>query len=318
MAITDLFEKNFRGRRAEGCTFSLVEYQNGYYVGVDAEGRAVVVVLSATPKAQPLIQESRSLSIKCNARVEYSLSGDVRVGTVHVLTCLSCDAGDKHLFLELADLLINEAERTADGILNVYRTLAEFFADASSLTDNELLGLYGELFTLCDFWPNYDFAHFWQSTDRMKYDFSFSEKLKVEVKSTLKPQRIHRFKHDQIVSDNCEIFIISYQLRPDDEGLSLLSLLEKSKILCSDEPKKILKLQSALKGAGRERLDSFRFNENFTRQQRKVYRAEELPHFKEKSPEGVSSAEYDIDFTGSSTISENEFLNRLSKEKSPA
>ena len=142
MGVVDLFEKSFEGARAESCAFSLVEYQEGCFVGVDIEGRAVVVVLSATPKAQPLIQESRSLKIECNAHVEYSVPDDIRTGTVHVLTCLSQNYDDKRLFLELADLLVKEAEKTADGVLSVYRALSEFFADALKISDNELLCLY--------------------------------------------------------------------------------------------------------------------------------------------------------------------------------
>lgn len=312
MSIVDIYQKEFCGQCAEGCAFSLVEYCAGYYTGVGAEGRAVVVVESSTPKAHPLAQETRSLRMECNVKVKCLVFGKSLEKTVHALTCIPRDVETINLFLELADLLLHKADRTAEGVMTVYFALADFFANSELITDNELLGLYGELFTICDYASNYDFAACWQSTNRMKFDFSISEKLKVEVKTTLKPQRIHHFKHDQIVADGCDVYVISYQMRPDDQGLSLYELIEMSKELCIDDPKKVMKLQQVIKNAGSERLSNFKFNQDFARQERYVYYSIQLPHFRGASPDGVSSAEYDVDFTGVPTVSEETFLQVVS------
>lgn len=315
MGVVDSFEQFFVGQHAKGCAFNLIEYFAEHYVGVDMEGRAAVVVLSTTPKAKPLLQESKSLKIECNVRVTYSLAGKTASGTVHVLTCLISERRSVRMFLELADLLLRESERTAEGVLSAYHALSEFFSDSVVPTDNELLGLYGELFTICDF-SKYDLASCWQSTDRMKYDFSVSESVKIEVKSTLNPQRVHRFKHDQVIAAGCDVYVVSYLLRPDDEGVSLYELIGKGRELCADNPKKILKLQRVIKNTGSERLQHFTFNQDFTRQQRRIYHSVSLPHFEEEVPEGVSGVEYDIDLIGAPTVSEKVFLNILLEMRS--
>lgn len=312
MGVIDSFEQFFVGQHAEGCAFSLVEYYDEHYVGVDTEGRAAVVVLSAAPKAKPLLQESKSLKIECNVQVAYYLAGKTELGTVHVLTCLISESHSVRMFLELADLLLRESGGTSEGVLGAYHALSDFFSDSTVLTDNELLGLYGELFTICDF-SEYDFASCWQSTDRMKFDFSFSERVKVEVKSTLKPQRVHRFKHNQIVAKGCDVYVVSYQLRPDDEGISLYDLIRKSEELCADNPRKILKLQRVIKNAGIERLRYFKCNQDYTRQRRRIYLSVRLPHFEEEVPDGVSRVEYDIDLSRAPIVSERVFLSTLSK-----
>ena len=73
----------------------------------------------------------------------------------------------------------------------------------------------------------------------MKFDFSISEKVKLEVKATVKNIRTHHFRHEQLMTEVYDIFVLSYLLRYDDEGLSLFELLMSCKKNHGERFKKI-------------------------------------------------------------------------------
>ena len=60
--------------------------------------------------------------------------------------------------------------------------------------------------------------------------FSISEKLKLEIKSTTKNSRTHHFRHEQLMTELYNIYVLSYMFRYDDEGLSLWELILESKL----------------------------------------------------------------------------------------
>ena len=127
----------------------------------------------------------------------------------------------------------------------------------------------------------------------MKFDFSITEKLKLEIKATTKNTRTHHFRHEQLMTEVYDIYVLSYLLRHDDEGLSLLELINESKTYLSYDPRKLVKINLVLKNVSQERLDNFRFNNDYTRANMHFYKAEDIPKFNESSPSGVINAEYD-------------------------
>lgn len=127
----------------------------------------------------------------------------------------------------------------------------------------------------------------------MKFDFSISEKVKLEVKATVKNTRTHHFRHEQLMTEVYNIFVLSYLLRYDDEGLSLYDLLLICKEFMSKDARKLMRLNYVLKNVGEDRLKYMRFNRTYTDANRHIYRAEDIPKFNQNTPSGVVNAEYD-------------------------
>ena len=75
----------------------------------------------------------------------------------------------------------------------------------------ELQGLFGELLTIIFFKNNYNFdlTSYYQSISKQKFDFSIEQNKKIEIKTTLKPNRVHRFRLEQLNIENYDILIIS-------------------------------------------------------------------------------------------------------------
>lgn len=293
MNIVELFKNRFEGGKTHNHDFTLVEYDSNILIGVDSSEHVCVVIRSTNPRRFPLKHKTQKMSIECNMRVRYGLNGELHDDSVHIIRCLSEIQREKYLFLELATVLIEESDGSEEAIMETFNTLRTFFNDKKELSDNELIGLYAELYTIYRFHELLGIEKYWQSRDRMKFDFSISEKMKLEIKATVKNTRTHHFRHEQLMTEVYDIYVLSYLLRYDDEGLSLFDLLVICKEFLSVDSRKLLRINYVLKNAGEERLKYIRFNSNYTEINRHFYRAMDIPKFNQITPQGVVNAEYD-------------------------
>lgn len=293
MNIVELFQKHFDNGNTRNHDFTLVEYDANILIGVDSSEHVCVVIGSSNACRFPLKYTTQKISIECNMRVCYGLNGELHDDSVHIIRCLSEIKREKYLFLELATVLIEESNGSEETIMETFNTLRTFFNDKKEFSDNELIGLYGELYTIYRFHESLQIEKYWQSRDRMKFDFSISEKLKLEIKATVKNTRTHHFRHEQLMTEVYDIYVLSYLLRYDDEGLSLFDLIMICKEFLSGDARKLLRINYILKNVGEERLKYMRFNSDYTDVNRHFYHAVDIPKFNQITPQGVVNAEYD-------------------------
>ena len=243
------------------------------------------------------------------------LNGASCQDVVHILRCLSDNTREKELFLELATVLITEGDGSEESIMDTFNVLRTFFNNKKDISDNELVGLYAELYTICALHQSMGIEQYWQSRDRMKFDFSITEKLKLEVKSTTKNSRTHHFRHEQLMTELYDIYVLSYMLRYDDEGLSLLDLILESKEYLKTDSKKLMKIDHVLKNVSEDRLRNLRFNRDYTNSNMHIYSASNIPKFNEVTPNGVANAEYDCVLDNIEFLGFDEFQTIVEKAK---
>jgi hypothetical protein len=309
MSIVDIYKAKFDDiSNNQDSDLFLARYAQDAYVGVTNTGNVVVTVKAANANQSALSRRTKMISVECNMHMAYTIDGEKREGVFHIIKCFSSDKEEIYLFLELAALLIAEGAATKEHLLNTFQTLANFFADKGEPSNNELIGLYGELYAIKLFSSELSLENYWQSRDKLKFDFSISDNIKIEVKTTTKAQRIHHFKHEQLATSIYDIWIISFMLRHDDEGLSLLELINIAKPLLEEKTRNLLKVNRVLKNVDHERLTTIRFEEQLTQEQMKIYKAEEAPKFTETRPDGVSNAEYDCDFEQANAVPNDDFI----------
>ena len=294
--------------------FSLIEIREGLFEGVDQNGNLCIVVKSSDSFQREIRRNTELVSIECNIEVDYLIESHKYHDTVHIIKCLSRDSKDRELFIEVADILISESECHDYDYIETFNALAAFFKDKRELSDIELIGLYAELFFIKKYQSKLNIARYWQTTDRERFDFSISDQLKIEIKSTIKPNRIHHFRHEQLMTSVYTIIVISYMLKHDDMGLSLFDLILTCKNYFSDNKRMLLKLEGILKNTSEERLKSIKFSEPYTNEMERIVHAEEIPRFQEKDPAGVFRAEYDSDLENCKFIDACEFVNTVSFE----
>ena len=185
----------------------------------------------------------------------------------------------------------------------------DLFTNKQKISTKELQGIYAELYVMyymADF--GIDLYSLWQSIDKMKFDFSVSENKKIEVKSTIGENRIHKFRHEQLVTDIFDVWIVSVLLRKDDQGLSLYDLANLVKNECSHNIKVFAHIENLLLNYSKEDLQNIRFNKTYTDKNIALYKAIDVPRFKSKQPDGVSNTEYDSDLNNIDSRTIKEFI----------
>ena len=293
--------------------FVLISYSDNLYVGKDNAGHAVIVIPSNRPERMGIRQKTKMLSVECNVPVTYRLEGELHRDVVHIIRCLVETKKEEEIFVELTTLfdVPSKSVDQEESILEIVAILTEFFSNKTEPTYRELQGLFAELYTIWSYKDILNLAIFWQSRDRMKFDFSLTERDKIEVKSTIKNERRHHFKHEQLWSEIYNIHVVSYMLRADDEGLSLYELINMTKPLLRMYPQKTLIVDRYVKNTSEERLRETRYNEYLLKQCRKIYNASDIPKFTEQTPSGVSNAEYDCILDHVKSVDEELFLQNI-------
>lgn len=320
MDILKKFYEFFSDQINEEHSFRLFKYTDLLYVGIDREGTPTVLCKSTRPARNSIRQKTRKLSIECNVRVQFELDGVQDKTIAHIIRCYCNSAKERDIFLELCPLFeeASVADNQEESLLEAVTILSSFFANNIEPSDIELQGLYAELYTMWSYRLVVNLGKYWQSQQRMTFDFSLTDNIKIEVKSTVKNERKHHFRHEQLMEDPYVVYIISYLMRRDDEGLSLYDLINMVKPLLSKEPRKMMAVERFVKNTSEERLREFRFNEGFLQQRKKVYRTVDVPKFKETTPEGVSNTEYDCNLDNApdldESIFETEILSVIEKE----
>ena len=315
MSIGATFRKHFETNIPVNNDFSLIDYEEGIMIGIDKSNNVSVVIKSASPKRFPLKHKTKNMSIECNMKVCYNLNGSEIEDVVHIIRCLSDNSKDKELFLELAFVLIADGDGSEEAIMETFSVLRSFFNDQKNISDSELIGLYAELYTICCFHESLHIESYWQSRDRMKFDFSITEKVKLEVKATTKNTRTHHFRHEQLMTELYDIYVLSYLLRYDDEGFSLYDLIIQSKEYLSIDPAKLLRINYVLKNAGEDRLKNMKFNREYTEVNKHFYQAENIPKFNQNTPRGVANAEYDCILDNVIHLEDMDFIQRINAIK---
>lgn len=294
--------------------FNIFLYENNIYLGKDKDDYTVIVVKSDNPNGMSFRQKTKLLSLECNSNIKIHIDNTTQDSIVHILRCLSLNQKEREIFIELAISIILENGQTSNSIIETFNILCNFFANKTELSDKELIGLYGELYTVKKFNDSLNIGKYWQSKEKQKFDFSITDNLKLEIKSTIKNTRLHHFLHEQLTSQLYKIFILSYMFRYDDNGLSLFELINYGKEIFKNDLKKYYRLENVLKNTTKERLDNIKYDIEYTEQNCHFYEAENIPRFKEQNPVGVSEANYTSDLNNISFVSDDYFINYVNNE----
>lgn len=308
MDILDFYRSHFDSTTSTS-DYKIAEFATDFYIGIDKDKNLVIVMKPKSQCRRTYNINTKVLSLECNAKVSFSTGNQENV---HILKCLLHNKKDKEIFLEVAKLFISD-DYSDKYVIDTFNTLQTFFSDKKELTDNELTGFYAELYTILKFHDSLNIERYWQSKDRLKFDFSFTEKLKLEIKATTKENRIHHFLHEQLNSSYFEIYVLSYLFRYDDKGLSLYDLIESTKPILKDYKNLYLRLNYIEKNTNMERLKELRYNQTYTDEQMHFFKAQSIPKFKEETPIGVSKAEYDCSLENINFINTADFMSIVNK-----
>ena len=313
MNILNIYEKFYKDlNRDNNDDYSLVKICDYMFVGEDANGNVSVVLKSSEPNRDGIAMKTKLMSFECNTLLESVIGTEKVEDYCHIFKCYSNDDNDRRYFLELCGAFFVKMDIKIEDIVEIFNTLNELFNKNTKLSNSEMEGLFGELYTIYHFYNRVDLSSFYQKKEKQKFDFNVDENTKIEVKTTFNKDRIHRFRHDQLTLDNTKVFLVSYKMLKDQNGLNLYELLNKVINYFYNQPYIKARLLSYMKNdLDIQVLKSFSINENYLISNMRIYDSETIPHFKQKNPQFVSGTEYDSNCDAAKEISEDEFVSYL-------
>lgn len=276
--------------------YMLFETDNpSVYYGRTQDGLLVFALDSQNKNLPRFLQQTNSLSFCFNEKGVFLIDGVKEERIIHLLVCKDKDAIKEDAFIRLTNAFsMSKQPDDPYYVAKLFAALSSLFDKQHVVSEMELQGLYCELFTILFFQERgCDISRSWQSRDRMKYDFAIGDQKKLEVKSTIKPIRIHHFKHSQLMSITYDIRIVSIMLQKSDAGLSLKDVITSIRDLYQTNYELMLHIDSLVSGIDDAELDQLKYDEAYLRSSIAFYDAREIPHFNELTPEGVFNPEYD-------------------------
>ena len=288
--------------------YNLIEIDS-YFWGKNYKGEFAFGFPSKNINVTPLKQSTKHLKLFINHQFTITINGKSNQRKISLLVLN--EASEKHIDIFIRISLSMADNLDEEKLLKHFLELKDVFSNDKKISKTELEGMFGELFVMYALKTNYgiDISIHYQKEDRRKFDFNLTDKKKIEVKTTLKSERIHHFLHQQLDSDKYDIRVISVMLQKDDAGMSLLKLINKCKNLFSTYFTIILHLELITKNVDDIELDEMRFNLRYANHNMKIFDALKIPRLNEKDIEGVFNVEYDVDLTNTQNESIEKFIN---------
>ena len=293
MSILEFYKENEIKFKTTDSEYTLLQYHDSYYIGKDNDGWTSIIFKSLEPKRDPVSMKTKKISVECNREVEFYLNNSKYYDICNILKCSSDNKHDIELFLQLVETYFLQDLPKMNYIIDVFQTLNDFFEKPETITKSEALGLYGELYTIYHFKDIFNFSRFWQTKEMMNFDFSITERVKLEIKTTIKEDRKHHFRYNQLNNSLGDIYILSYMLKEDDNGLSLKELIKQCLPLLSEYPTKKARLVAILNNeANTYELNNCNYLESYTLENMKFIDSKDIPKI-DQDPTNVTKIEFD-------------------------
>lgn len=301
MTIHDLFEEVKSSGLEHSYRVVPIPNIQDAYIGSDGKGRPCIFLKYPDGDRLPNLQTER-LSLAISKEFTLFMPGSTqRTDLYNAIFCLSDSPGDIEAFLTvISSFLEHNASKhiSTKDISAFFSALLRLFSirpDESNKARRQ--GLWGELYFMRQnrgykFW-----APYWHTETSRLFDYSTILK-RLEVKTTLAPNRIHHVSHRQVYSSGGEeIYIASMMLTEDNTGVSLRSLIDECREALIRTPH-FMKLEKAVRHAGMHGHDEGpEYNGGEAANSIRFFDVVSVPRFRVDEPEGVSGTHYQIDLT---------------------
>ena len=226
-------------------------------------------------------------------------------GVFSIITLQSTDESLQRYFVEIILMVLcklpaspsrRDLSYEVENIISIFTSMTETSVD-------KVQGLWTELLVIERGSNPETLIGAWHSSPDSKYDFTLGGD-KIEVKSTSKENRIHRFSLDQLnPSANSNVLVASAFVRESGEGERGLSIRDLYNRICAKVSgvNTVLKLYTVImKTIGKDigRIDNQFFDYTTACDTLLFYDARKIPRItKDQIPESVTGVKFDSDLT---------------------
>ena len=235
--------------------------------------------------------------------------------TSSMFTILSCRSDDEltiKMFLDICETTIPQLnnEPSAEEIKKITNVIIELFREISD-KKRSIIGLWGELFLIFSSSNKEKSLQAWHENPTDKYDF-FDDNQALEVKCTSKTDRIHKFQHDQLLSEIKDHYIASIMVSENpNDGLSVLDLYEdikKNKLPINLINKLKKNFYRVIGSNPKEDLNELKFDLDYSKKNVMYYKLKDISTLVNED-DSVTDISYKVDLSRKKNVDE------LSKDK---
>lgn len=276
---------------------------DGYLVGVDAAGHAVVVIESED-RDGPRRVASRlgGLEVSFDLEVELVEAGVVRRVRCTVAKSTGDELVQKRFFLAAFDAVarVVGSSPSASGVSDAIDQLAEIFRRLSQPSRRSTIGFIAELVFILSVDSQHEALQAWRQADDDRFDFIF-EGFRVDLKATSSNSRVHFVTYEQCnPPDAVPTYFVSAQLALTGGGTSCAEIFERVLDACEGDASLELKVQSHMVDCAEGRVEDLlesRFDFELAQASLTWFDASEVPAVRGDLPGGVSSLRFASDFS---------------------
>lgn len=262
---------------------------------LDKDGKLCILIKNSLCKKTSFVYQTDNLM----ANFDIVLTLDDEEMYFHIITLKkTIDAEEQ--FDMIYDYIFKKIDSPMNSseLIILLKSIEELFKITPEKDNiNFQIGVYGELFCLTHLYNlGYEsIIEKYHDNFYTKHDVEINERIRLEIKSTIKEKRIHSFRHNQICRDDIDVFVCSVMLEYSKEGKTLYDLFMDAIKLYSN-PDSIFSLKKLMKKCGVDQekqgisISFEKANQDF-----KVFDAKSLPHIVGNIPNGVTNVEYDVD-----------------------
>ena len=285
--------------------------ENDNYFGKDDKGNTIYLTSCNQTNMESSIIETENLTFFYNKECSFMVEDKKFTERVHILICKSEDPNKILTFIKLTSLFTNESQQFVNkDYLSFFKSLVLLFDKLKNRSEIEVQGFFAELYVIKYLKENNcEVVDFWQSKQKMKFDFMITSNKRLEVKSTMKPIRIHHFLNDQLLVNDYNIIVASVMLQKSDKGLSLHKLASELKESYPNNYQLNYNIELFISKVSDELLYETKFDEKYLETHIKFYQADKIPKLENEIPLGIYNIRYDAILDNIDEMNLNEIRN---------
>ena len=278
-----------------------IDKSSKHKVGINEVGQLCLFIyaVSEPHQSKPSLVY-KYISVLFNKKCEIKIDCDSSEEHYSVITLKTQNQTFQEYFIRVfADLLsgdIINIESLYDQILNLFN----LFTVNKIVSKQTIQGLYAELLIILASDDKEFFIKAWHVDKSSLYDFSLNNSSYLEVKSTNRTDRIHKFSNQQIqFLKKQDSYVISIMVQESDLGSNIMDVSDRIRVQLSTSSSK-LKLDKLILETINSSLDiveDTKFEVQYSLESIQIFKSIIVPYIDKKYiPIEITNLKYDVNF----------------------
>lgn len=299
--LYNLFRSLNKENENQGYIVSQIPTLINHKIGFSIEGYPVFFIKTLYTQKKILNKSLQIIKIEFNKECALFIDNVKEINNYTVITLKSETPEIQSYFLDIIHLSIQKIPEipTIDEIINELNSLIMLFTDFSKAPLKTIQGVWSEMIVIENSKDVDYLVQSWHSSIFSKFDFNDGFD-KIEVKSTIKNKRIHRFSMSQLSKNSTSNLIIASVMTAEvGIGINIFGIRDRIFTKLNDKNliSKVDEILSKTLGSDLENsIDCF-FDYNYALDSLKFYQSEFIPNINFTIPMEITNINFDCDLS---------------------